>query len=93
MLIYLRISSDDYPLQKRDVKSRVINILNSNNEPLEATVISVDNNKEIYEVYGFLRFNRIKNKAIILQAKGYITDTIHADQIVGDTIFLEKNNN
>ncbi len=93
-IMYLWNTNIDYREQKKMMNSHNIYILNTLNNPIKNTITILENknNKDtiISNTNGFVNYNKVKNKTIIIQAKGHLTKTIAVNKINNDTIRLKQ---
>ncbi|WP_157821989.1 hypothetical protein [Tenacibaculum sp. Bg11-29] len=87
VFVYLWNSSPDYNQQKQIVNSWNIKIVNNLNKPIENALI-IDN--IISNAKGYANFHRLRSNSVIVQAKGYVSDTIYINELTENKIYLLK---
>ncbi len=91
--VYLWNLSPDYNQQKQMINSWNIKIVNSLNKPLENAIIIENGNSNdtiISNTEGYADFYRLKSNSVIIEAKGYVSDTININEITENKIYLFK---
>ncbi|WP_237276031.1 hypothetical protein [Tenacibaculum ovolyticum] len=87
VFVYLWNSSPDYNQQKQIVNSWNIKIVNNLNKPIENALI-IDN--IISNAKGYVNFHRLRSNSVIVQAKGYVSETIYINELTENKIYLLK---
>lgn len=94
--VYLWNTSSDYNQQKQMINSWNIKIVNNLNKPIKGALIIDNNNPNntiISNSEGYANFYSLKNNSVIIQAKGYISDTIDINELTENKIYLLKSTN
>lgn len=92
VLVDLWNSSPDYNQQKQIANSWNIKILNNSNKPIENVLIINNNDTIISNTEGYANFYKLRSNIVIIQARGYITDTIYINELTDNKIYLFKSN-
>ncbi|WBX77798.1 hypothetical protein PG911_05935 [Tenacibaculum ovolyticum] len=90
VFVYLWNSSPDYNQQKQIVNSWNIKIVNNLNKPIENALIIDNIDTIISNAKGYVNFHRLRSNSVIVQAKGYVSDTIYINQLTENKIYLLK---
>ncbi len=75
------------------INSWNIKIVNNLNKPIENALIIDNNNSNdtiISNAEGYANFHRLRNNSVIIQAKGYVSDTIDINELTENKIYLLK---
>lgn len=75
------------------VNSWNIKIVNNLNKPIENALIIDNNNSNdtiISNNEGYANFHKLRSNSVIIQAKGYISDTIYINKLTENKIYLLK---
>lgn len=93
VFVYFWNSRPDYNQQKQMVNSWNIKIVNNLNKPIENALIIDNNNSNdtiISNNEGYANFHKLRSNSVIIQAKGYISDTIYINKLTENKIYLLK---
>lgn len=92
VFVYIWNTSPDYSQQKQMMNSWNIQILNNSNQPIEnALIIETKEPRDtiISNIEGYVNFYKLSsNSSVIIQAKGYISDTIFINELESNSIHL-----
>ncbi|WP_440121901.1 hypothetical protein [Tenacibaculum sp. Ill] len=92
-IIYLWNSGDDYNQQKHVMESWNIQVLNNSEMPIrDVKVINLREQTDtiISDIDGTVNLYEFREGLVVLQAEGYIPDTINVAEMPSTKVYLNK---